>query len=254
MSSSALPPTTSTPSILAVQISEKLTKNNYPLWSAQVLLVIRAAQLEGLLTGDEKQPEKTPSISKADNSADEQPNPAYIAWVARDQTVLGYLLALLTHETLLHVSRCMIAAKAWFVLGALYASQSHARSVSTCIALATTKKNHLSVSDYAKMCNYADELAATGAALRDDELVAYLLVGLNEDYNLVFTVAIARVNPIKPADLYAQLLSFVQHTHLQGASSSVESSAMAASRGRSYSTGGRGLSGPSHGNGRGRGP
>jgi hypothetical protein len=42
--------------------------------------------------------------------------------VAQDQAVLGYLLASLTRETLLHVSRCTTAAaKAWSVLAALYA-------------------------------------------------------------------------------------------------------------------------------------
>jgi hypothetical protein len=87
--------------------------------------------------------------------------------------------------------------------------------VNTCIAVATTKKKNLSVSDYyAKMCNYADELAASGAALRDNELVAYLLTGLNEDYNLVSSAVVARIDTIKPTDLYAQLLSFEQHTTL----------------------------------------
>jgi hypothetical protein len=150
--------------------------------------------------------------------------------VARDQAVLGYLLASLTRETLLHVSRCTTVAEAWYVLGALYASQSRARSVNMCIALATTKRNHLSISDYyAKMCNYVDELAASGATLHDDELVAYLPADLNEDYNSMFTVVIARVDPIKPADLYAPLLNFEQHTHLQGTSSPAGSSTMAAS-------------------------
>jgi hypothetical protein len=86
------------------------------------LPAIHAAQLEGLLTSDEKRPEKTLKASKADNSTDEKPNPTYIAWLARDQAVLGYLLESLTRETLLHVSRCTTAAaKAWSVLAALYA-------------------------------------------------------------------------------------------------------------------------------------
>jgi hypothetical protein len=34
--------TTAVPSILFVAVSEKLMKANYPLWSAQVLLAIRA--------------------------------------------------------------------------------------------------------------------------------------------------------------------------------------------------------------------
>jgi hypothetical protein len=252
MSSSTPLSSTTTPSILAIQISEKPTKNNYPLWSAQILPGIRAAQLEGLLTDDEKQLEKTLKASKADYSTDEESNLTYIAWVPRDQAVLGYLLALLTHETLMHVSWCKTTVEAWSVLAALYASQSHARLVTMSIALATMKQNHLSVSNYyAKMCNYADELAASGATLHDDELVAYLLTGLSEDYNPVFTAVLTRIDPIKLADLYAQLLSFKQHTTLQGFSLSVGSSAMTASHERGYSTSGRGLGGPARGNGRG---
>jgi hypothetical protein len=125
--------------------------------------------------------------------------------------------------------------------------------VNTCIALATTKKNQLSVSDYyAKMMHYADELAASGVPLRDDKLIAYIHAGLEEDYNLVFTAIVAQVDPISPSDLYAQLLSFVQHTHLQThASSAGSSSAMIATRGRGFV--GRDVGGSDHGHSRGRG-
>jgi hypothetical protein len=59
------------------------------------------------------------------------------------------------------------------------------------------KNNHFSVSDYYfKMCHYADDLAVSGTPLRDDELVAYLLTGLDEEYNLVFTSVVARSDPI----------------------------------------------------------
>jgi hypothetical protein len=67
------------------------------------------------------------------------------------------------------------------------------------IALTTTKKNQLSVTDYyAKMTHYADELAVSGAPLHDDELVAYILAGLEDDYNPVFTAIIARVDSVSP--------------------------------------------------------
>jgi hypothetical protein len=58
------------------------------------------------------------------------------------------------------------------------------------------------------MTQFADELATSGTPLRDDELIAYLLAGLDEDYNPVFTAIVARVDPISPSELYAQLLSF----------------------------------------------
>jgi hypothetical protein len=97
--------------------------------------------------------------------------------------------------------------------------------VNTRIALATTKKYQLSISDcYTKMCHYIDDLATSSAPLYDDELVTYLLAGLDEDFNPVFTTMVAQVDPISPGELYAQLLSFEQHTNLQASSISGSSS------------------------------
>jgi hypothetical protein len=58
------------------------------------------------------------------------------------------------------------------------------------------------------MTHYADELAVYGALLRDDKVIAYILAALEEDYNPIFTAIVARVDPVSPSDLYAQLLSF----------------------------------------------
>jgi hypothetical protein len=107
----------------------------------------------------------------------------------------------------------------------LYAPQSRAHAVNTWIALATTKKLHLSMTDYySKMCQYANNLAVTGAPLHDDELVVYILGGLDQDYNLVFIAVVARTDPISPSELYSQLLSFEQHVSLQAHQTSGSSS------------------------------
>jgi hypothetical protein len=219
MSSSSVPSPTAAaavPSILSISISEKLTKSNYPLWRVQVLLAVHATQLEGLLTGDEQAPEEFIIVNNDNKTTTKQRNLAYVSWVARDQVVLSYLLSSLTRETLQHVSRSVTSAQAWKTLADLYSSQTRARSVNTRIALTTTKKNHMTVSDYyAKMCQFADDLATSGTTLHDDELVTYLLAGLDEDYNPIFTIVVARADPMSPSELYAQLLSFEHHTHLQ---------------------------------------
>jgi hypothetical protein len=106
----------------------------------------------------------------------------------------------------------------------------------------------LSVSDYyTKMCHYADDLAASRNPLRGDELVAYLLANLDEDFNPFFTAIVARVDLISPSELYAQLLSSEHHTNLQGTTTSgTSSSTLSAVRGR-------GSGGSSRDNSRGRG-
>jgi hypothetical protein len=186
-----------------------------------VLPAVRAAQLDGFLTGVEKAPEQHISITNDDKMVSKEINPAYVSWVAWDQAVLGYMLLSLTRETFIHVSHCSTAAQVWSTLSDLYSSQTRACAVNTCIALATTKKNQPSVSDYyAKISHFADELAASGNPLRNDEIVAYLLAGLDEDFNPVFTAIVERVDPITPSELYSQLLSFKHHTNLQAHNSS----------------------------------
>jgi hypothetical protein len=142
-----------------------MAKANYPLWSAQVLPTIQSAQLEDLLTGDDLPSDKDITTT-VDNKPVKQRNLSYSAWVTRDQAVLGYLLSTLTRETLQHISRCTTSAQAWQALADLYSSQACVCSVNTQIALATTKKNQLTISDYyVKMTQYADELAASGTPL-----------------------------------------------------------------------------------------
>jgi hypothetical protein len=128
----------------------------------------------------------------------------------------------------------------------------HARSVNTRITLASTRKNQLLVSDYyAKMSQLADDLTTSGTLLHDDEFIAYLLAGLDEDYNSVFTSVVTRADPLAPSELYAQLFSFEHHTSLQGKSAHNGTlSAMTASHCHNY-FGGRGFGRPSRGSGRG---
>jgi hypothetical protein len=176
---------------------------------------IRAAELEGFLIGAEKAPPMT-LLTKHDKGNDvHQHNPAYSQWVTRDQAVLGYLLSSLTRETLVTVATSTRVAEAWSELSKLYSSQTCARTVNTCIALATTKKLQLFVADYYnKMRSLTDDMAFSGTPLCDDELVSYILAGLDEDYNPVYSTVTSRVEPITPSELYVQLLGFEHHLQL----------------------------------------
>lgn len=136
----------------------------------------------------------------------------------------------------------------------MFASQTRARAVNIRIALATTKKGALTVPEYiGKMRSLADEMAAAGKPLDDEDLVSYIVAGLDIEYNPVVSAVLARVEPITFTDLYTQLLSFEQRMDLwQGSNSS---SANAASRGGGRGNGGGrgGFRGGGRGNSRGRG-
>lgn len=79
----------------SIPITEKLIRTNYVMWRAKIMPSIRAAQLEGVLTGADPEPLATITNKSGDTSST-VPNPEYARWIARDQAVLGYLLSSLT--------------------------------------------------------------------------------------------------------------------------------------------------------------
>ena len=92
------------------QVSEKLTRENYVLWKAQVLPPIRGAMLAGYLDGPVQAPEKTITTT-TDGGSQEAVNPAYAQWLAQDQQVLGYVFNSLWKEVLTQVASLLSAAE-----------------------------------------------------------------------------------------------------------------------------------------------
>jgi hypothetical protein len=76
------PSGSSSSSSLGQAVSSKLTRDNLLLWKAQVMPVVRGAQLFGFLDSTTAKPVKT--------------DPAHGVWVAQDQQVLGFLNASLS--------------------------------------------------------------------------------------------------------------------------------------------------------------
>lgn len=79
-------------------------------------------------------------------------------------------------------------------------------------------------------------MAAAGKPLDDEEMVSFIVTGLDIDFNPVVSAVLARVEPITVNELFTQLLAFEQRMDLYHGTSG--SSANTASRGRG--TGGRG--------------
>ena len=167
-------------SMIAHPVSEKLAKHNHTTWRAQVLATICGARLEGYLTGSAKKP----AMMIDDKDGDMVTNLVYEDWLAADQQVLSFLLSYVSKEILIQVATKEIAAEAWQAIETMFASQTRARAVNTRLAPATAHKGNSRVAEYfVKMRGLADEMAAAGRALEDDELVEYILTGLDIDFN-----------------------------------------------------------------------
>jgi hypothetical protein len=99
----------------------------------------------------------------------------------------------------------------------MFSSQTRARIINTRIILSTTKKGDMTMAEYfTKMQQLGDEMAATGHRLDDDELIKYILTGLDYDYNPAVSAVLARPEPISLSELYSNLLVFETRLDLIG--------------------------------------
>jgi hypothetical protein len=192
---------------LSILVSEKLTRDNHRLWCVQVLPAIHAAQLEGFLNGSEKAPEKNLEIEK-DSKKLTVPNPDYAVLRVRDQHVLTYLVTSLSREVLAGVASNATAMIIWVAISQSFASQSRSRVILHLRnQLVVTRKGDMSIASYfLTMRGYADEMASAGKSLDDDDVVLYILNGLDTDYNSLIEQVNEMTEMISPETLYSQLL------------------------------------------------
>ncbi|KAF0895305.1 hypothetical protein E2562_008615 [Oryza meyeriana var. granulata] len=91
------------------------------------------------------------------------------------------------------------------------------------------------------MKGLADEMAVARKKLDDDDIISYILGGLDLDYNPL-VASVSSKDFISLSDLYAQLLSFEARLSQQS-DGGYQSTANAASRGRGQGGFGRGHGG-----------
>jgi hypothetical protein len=167
-----------------------------------------------------------------------------------DQQVLGFLLTSLSRDILAQVATARTSTEAWKRITDMFTSHTRARTTNVHLALATTKKDNMTVAQYyGKMKGLSDEMVAAGKPLDNEELVMYIN-GLDTEYNSLVSAPVTRLEPIAPSELYSQLLSFETRLELQLGSGSSPS---ANSAGRSDRGGGQQRGGFNRGPNRGRG-
>lgn len=64
---------------------------------------------------------------------------------------------------------------------------------------------------FAKMISFGDELAAAGKPVGDEEMISFILSGLDYNYNpldLSILAFLGRTDPVTVSDLYAQMMAY----------------------------------------------
>jgi hypothetical protein len=92
-----------------------------------------------------------------------------------------------------------------------FASQSQAKVMNLCIALANTKKNQLSTPKFLKkMQGIADELVAVGYPITHKELISFILAGIGAGYSSLVALVGVVTPPMTLSWLYAHIHAYDQ--------------------------------------------
>ncbi|KAK1614549.1 hypothetical protein QYE76_020066 [Lolium multiflorum] len=198
---------------LAHLLTVKLTPDNYLLWRAQVLPLLRSYHLDGYVDGSLPCPSAVVHLTTADGAPLPVANPAYRQWTAQDQAILSAIQSSLTPSVAGMVLFAATSREAWTTLDSSFSSQTMARSNAIRNKLADLHKQDKSVTVYYNQAKeLADTLSSIGQPLSDSEFIGYLLKGLGEEFDSLVENIEGRDhdNPIKPHDLYARLLNTEQ--------------------------------------------
>jgi hypothetical protein len=189
----------------------------------------------GLIDGTGRAPSETMELEDKKGKKVEVENPAYAACIERDQLVLKFLLNSLSPDILSHALGVESTAEAWYTIDGMFKTTAHSKIQHLRSQLNDTKKLSMSADDYfTKMNGFASELAAVGKPLDEDELVGYLLHGLDKDhYNSLITNVNGKPNTTLD-ELFGQLSSYDMRNGLGGDQEGFTSSANVACRGQEY--------------------
>jgi hypothetical protein len=104
-----------------------LTRENVLVWKALVVPALRGACVLELVEGLDKAPAKLIETKDVNNKKVTIPNPEYIAWIARDQQVLRWLVNALSPDVLAHVVGLESSTEVWEAINAHVSASSKSR-------------------------------------------------------------------------------------------------------------------------------
>ena len=212
---------------------------NYLLWRAAILPLLRSRYLMGYVDGSYPCPPERVLQQLEGGRTVSVFNPEHRSWVMQDQAILSGIVSSLMPQVGGLIMFATTAEEAWVTLQESFSQQSTAQSVQIRTQLGEVQKLNSTVSVYFnKIKNLSDQLTALGQPLRPEEFSAYVLKGLDEDYDNLAENVNGRETPISARDLHSRLIFTEQRVEARRAKAGVgfsNSSANAAYRG-----GGRG--------------
>ncbi|CAN1775445.1 Retrovirus-related Pol polyprotein from transposon RE1 [Linum perenne] len=160
----------------------RLGQDNFGLWRSTVLATLEAFNLESFVLTPNP-PQATRIVTSEDGESTPEINPAYTEWKQSDRFVLLWLRTTLSDQALALVVRSSTSNAAWMILEHNFQSQTRARRMQLTLELISLPKGALSMAEYLqKKRSIADDLASNLHPVSDEDLIAYILQGLDPSY------------------------------------------------------------------------
>jgi hypothetical protein len=166
------------------QFNGKLEGPNYLGWTTQFLPILRTHDLLGIVDGSEPCPPKLITDDKGVESL----NPEFTIWNKKDQCILSWINLTLSEKVLSTVYGLDTSKQVWNTLATKFANDSRSRIANLKRQLLSLHQGSLTCSEYIQSAKlYSDQLAAVGKPIPDEDLISFLLNGLNPTFNTFVT-------------------------------------------------------------------
>ena len=132
-------------------VTIKLTKYNYLIWKTQIVPYLCGQHLFGFVDRIISSPSPTipnPESATSQTAPTKISNPNYITQYDQYQVVLSALVSYLFENIQAQMVGLATSREVWVALKRMFASHSSSHTIKTRQFFASTKKVHLSISDY----------------------------------------------------------------------------------------------------------
>jgi len=168
--------------------------------------ILRTHEVLGIVDGSEPCPPKFLPDSTNPNTV----NPAYAVWQKKDQLVLSWILCSLSPAILTSMYGLNTSKSAWAYLTGRYTDQSRSRISHLKRQLQSLQQGRKTCTEYLNQAkSWADQLAALGKLVDNDDLISFIINGLNPLYHsfvAAFSLAIRNCD-MSFLDFQSELLS-----------------------------------------------
>ena len=177
--------------------------SNYRTWKFSMRMVLEAKDLWGIVSGDEKKPDKEPEA---------------VTWEKSAKKALALISLTLTAAEQQHIIDCTSPVVAWKILEKLYEGKGRNRKFMLLQELfrMTLKDNDYGMNGYLRAVkDKISELSTIGLKLDDDIKLAIIVNGLPENYRYL-VVALEQQEKIDFDELTARLMEEALRHHEAG--------------------------------------